>query len=143
MSYTINVKLIQTNPEAWFEIVEKTVFHYANGGTWTEKQNMQVLTMGGSGTSGLLRLQHIGDPTHIVAFVLGVHNYEHWSGIATALTPGQTGVEIHPTYYAGGERSKDFTLGATNEKADSWGRKYKVDFYKKEGNTFDATITIS
>ena len=37
MSYSITLRVYQTNPgRGFFHIVEKTVWHYANGGTWSE-----------------------------------------------------------------------------------------------------------
>ncbi|KZV96848.1 hypothetical protein EXIGLDRAFT_764915 [Exidia glandulosa HHB12029] len=69
MSYTIIVKVFQTNPNAWFEVIESTVWHYANGGSWTKANDKYVLTMGSTGTSGILRFQS-GDQYFIVA--LGV-----------------------------------------------------------------------
>lgn len=93
MTYTITVRVYQSNPNAFFEIVEKTVWNYANGGTWTVKDDRQVLTMGGSGTSGILRFVS-GEERFIVA--LGVHNYKRWVDVSTGLAPNQTATNAHP-----------------------------------------------
>ena len=55
MSYTITAKVSQTKQNAFFRIVERTAWNYANGGTWGEADGTQVLTKGGSGASGSLR----------------------------------------------------------------------------------------
>jgi Fungal fruit body lectin len=71
MTYTVAVRVYQTNPNAFFNVVEKTAWHYANGGTWSESNGAFALTMGGSGTSGTLRF--VADTGEIFV-VLGVHN---------------------------------------------------------------------
>ena len=53
MSYSIHERVIQSKPADWFSIVETTVSHAANGGTSTEVDGEQRLTMGGKGTSGM------------------------------------------------------------------------------------------
>ncbi|OBZ78202.1 hypothetical protein A0H81_02578 [Grifola frondosa] len=99
MSYIIHARFrCQCNDSV--SIVEKTVWHYANGGTWSEVDGQQVLTMGGSGTSGTLRFKSESGDYFLVA--LGVHNYKRWCDIVTDLTSSNTGVEIHPTYYQDG-----------------------------------------
>ena len=47
MSYSIKVFIHQTNPNAFFRVVEKTNWKFANGGTWDEDEGYQVLKMGG------------------------------------------------------------------------------------------------
>ena len=135
MSYTVKVQIEQTTTD-WFQVVEQTVFHYANGGTW----DRLVLTMGGSGTSGGLRLKNsAGDYAFVI---LGIHNYAPWLDVATDLASGNTGVEVHPTYYAGGSRS-GVTLVNSVRKTDAKGRTFAVDMRQEEGNTYVATIRIS
>ena len=53
MAYTIKVDVVQNNGR--FQLVEKTVWHYANGGRWLDVNEVHILEMGGSGTSGALR----------------------------------------------------------------------------------------
>lgn len=51
--------------------------YYANGGTWTEeKSDKFVLEMGGSGTSGMLRIKVSSGNTFSV--IVGYHNYKFW-----------------------------------------------------------------
>ena len=57
MGYTIRVCGYQTNTNAFFHIVEKGCWHYANGAQWTEQDGVLTLTMGDSGTSGMLRFK--------------------------------------------------------------------------------------
>jgi hypothetical protein len=72
-------------------------WNYANGGTWGEAGGTQVLTMGGSGTSGSLRFVFDTGENFIITF--GVHNYKRWGDIVTNLTNEKTGVIITPQYY--------------------------------------------
>ncbi|KAG0579151.1 hypothetical protein M758_4G077000 [Ceratodon purpureus] len=143
MSYAIHVRVIQTNPSNWFNIVEKTNWHYANGGTWADCDGDHTLTMGGSGTSGMLRFKNAAGDYLLVA--LGIHNYKRWCDIVTDAKSSDTGVVINPTYYADGSGSRGEMLWkqlANLEKTTSKGVKVKVDYYKEDGNTLYATITI-
>ncbi|KAG1865908.1 Cytolysin/lectin [Suillus subalutaceus] len=73
MSYTISVRTVDaTSFNPGFTLVEKTVWHYANGGTWTNTGSIQTLAMGGSGTSGTLRFRSDFGEEFLVA--MGVHN---------------------------------------------------------------------
>ncbi|KID86699.1 Lectin [Metarhizium guizhouense ARSEF 977] len=106
MSYTIVVQVYQANPNAFFHLVEETVFR---NGTWGETNGAHILTMGGSGTAGSLRfLANTGESCIVT---LGVHNYKPWGDIVTKLDPGsQTGVVITPEYYEtewGGTQKKE------------------------------------
>ncbi|CAM1505799.1 Fc.00g114360.m01.CDS01 [Cosmosporella sp. VM-42] len=98
MSYTIKVRVYQTNANAFFRIVEKGVWHYANGGTWTDQDGLLTLTMGGSGTSGMLRfMTEQGKEAFIIA--MGEHNYKPWLDIVTGLADEVTCVKALPEYY--------------------------------------------
>ncbi|RVD85967.1 uncharacterized protein DFL_004266 [Arthrobotrys flagrans] len=98
MSYSIKVRVYQTNENAFFRVVEKGVWHYANGGIWSEQDDALLLTIGGSGTSGILRFQtEEGKEAFFVAF--GVHNYKPWLDIITGLADDVTGVRALPEYY--------------------------------------------
>jgi hypothetical protein len=141
MSYTIACRVYQTDSDAWFEIIEKTVWNYANGGTWTELDDKQVLTMGGSGTSGILRFR-CGDEYFIVA--LGVHNYLRWVDVSTGLPSSDTAAHIHPDYYTEGSyrtsvREKQLS---SFDVTSPQGRNIKVNFDVAEGQSLDCTITI-
>ena len=141
MSYTITCRFYQCNTDAWFEMIEKTVWNYANGGSWTEVNDKQVLTMGGSGTSGLLRFK-CGDEYFIVA--LGVHNYKRWCDVSTGLPSSDTACYIHPNYYNGGAGAGVREKQLSNFEATSpQGWKIKVDFNVSEGSNLECSICVS
>ncbi|KAK7436362.1 hypothetical protein VKT23_019210 [Stygiomarasmius scandens] len=141
MTYTITVRIYQTNPNAFFQLVEKTIWHYANGGTWTEAHDEHVLTMGGSGTSGLLRFSSNTGEFFTVA--LGVHNYVRWCDIVPNLPSNQTGCVILPEYYnnqaRGHQREKQLESFSVN---NATGRQLSVVYTVKEGNDLRADIII-
>ncbi|KAI5781047.1 fungal fruit body lectin [Peziza echinospora] len=143
MSYSITVRLYQTNTNAYFSLVEKTVWHYANGGTWATSNDEYTLTMGGSGTSGVLRLQ--SDTGERVTFALGVHNYKRWCDIVTGLSTSQTGVIINGEYYDAAHKDR---CQARERQLDTYsvtstaGRKFTVTYTVKEGNALKANIII-
>ncbi|KAG6554014.1 hypothetical protein Mapa_004931 [Marchantia paleacea] len=140
MSYTIRVRVIQTKPSAWYSIVEKTNWLY--GGTWSEVDGEQFLNMDASGTSGMLRFRNPAGEFFLVA--LGVHNYKRWCDIVVDQKSTNTSVEILPTYYDNGSRNEMLWKQlASLEKKTSKGEHIKVDYYKEDGNTLYATITIT
>lgn len=146
MSYTTHVRVIQSKPSAWYSIVEKTVWKFANGGTWSEADGEQTLSMGGSGTSGTLRFMNPDGDYFLVA--LGVHNYKRWCDIVVDINSSNTGVEIHPTYYteeSSGPRGQMLwkQLASLEKASSKGGVQVKVEYYKEEANTYWATITIS
>jgi Fungal fruit body lectin len=141
MSYKITARVYQTNPNAWFEIIEKTVWNYANGGTWTVVDDKQVLTMGGSGTSGILRFKS-GSEYFIVA--LGVHNYKRWVDVSTGLPTSDTAAHIHPDYYTAGNyratvREKQLS---SFDVTSPQGRRITVNFTVAEGHELACDIVI-
>ena len=142
MSYTIHVRVIQTKPSNWFSIVEKTCWHYANGAYWSEVDGDHILTMGGSGTSGMLRFRGPSGGFFLVA--LGVHNYKRWCDIVPDQQASNTGVEIHPTYYDDKNQNNQMLWKqlAHLERTSTTGIKLTVDYYKEDGNNLYATITI-
>ena len=143
MSYTITVKVYQTNPDAFFKIVEKTVWQYANGGTWSEVNDTQVLTMGGSGTCGSLRF--VADTGENFIVTLGVHNYERWGDIVTNLANDQTGVIINPQYYNSSfpdrEQAREAQRTSYNVN-DSEGRNFAFNYTVATGNNLEVDIII-
>jgi len=143
MSYKITAQVYQTNPNAFFRIVEQTVWKFANGGTWDQVNGAYVLTMGGSGTSGSLRF--VSDTGENFIITLGVHNYKRWGDIVTNLTPEQTGVIITPQYYSDAHRDREqqrekqlTTYNVNNLK----GRNFKFDYTVTEGNDLKVKIII-
>ncbi|KAJ7726308.1 fungal fruit body lectin [Mycena maculata] len=101
MSYKITLRIYQTNPNAYFCIVEKTVWNHGanhdNGGTWSDSDGEQVLTIGSSGTSGILRF--LSDTGEYFLIAVGVHNCKRWCDIVSNITPDMTGAKVHPEYY--------------------------------------------
>ncbi|KAH9995931.1 lectin [Russula compacta] len=143
MSYTITAKVYQTNTNAFFRIVEKTVWKYANGGTWSEVDDQQVLTIGGSGTSGSLRF--VSDTSENFIITLGVDGSKRWGDIVTNLTSSETGVVINPQYYDSNypDREKQRTAQLTSYSvANSEGRKFAFNYTVTEGNSLAVNIVI-
>lgn len=143
MNYTITAQVYQTNRNAFFHVVEKTVWNYANGGTWGEVNGAHVLTMGGSGTCGSLRFASDTGENFIIT--LGVHNYKRWGDIVTNLTNEQTGVIITPQYYSDAHRDREqqreaqlATYNVNNAKGRNFGFTYTV----ADGNNFVVKIII-
>ncbi|KJK73805.1 hypothetical protein H634G_10912 [Metarhizium anisopliae BRIP 53293] len=109
MSYTITARVYQTNPKAFFHLVEKTVFRNS---TWGETNDTHVLTMSNSGTCGSLRF--LADTGESFIVTIGVHNYKAWGDIVTKLDPDkQTGVFITPEYY-----NTEYSGTAVKERMD-------------------------
>ncbi|KAH9477095.1 Boletus edulis lectin [Psilocybe cubensis] len=143
MSYSIATRTYQTNTNAFFRPVEKTVWNYANGGTWTPDSAQQTtLTMGGSGTSGILRFASDSGESHAV--VLGVHNYVRWCDIITDIPTSQTATTLHPLYYAGGNAQsaqREKQLASCSATAKN-GRTVNVVYTVATGNNLSANIVI-
>jgi hypothetical protein len=97
MVYTITAQIYQTNTNAFFHVVEKTIWGGGHSGTWSEIDGAHVLTIGGSGASGCLRFRSDTDEFFIVA--LGIHEGRRWGDIDTLLGAGDTGMVIHPQFY--------------------------------------------
>jgi hypothetical protein len=72
--------------------------------------------------------------------------YKRWCDIVPDAQPHDTGVVINPTYYAdsAGNRSEMLWKQLAHlEKTTAKGVKVTVDYYKEDGHTLYATITIS
>src|SRR5690606_15030429 len=124
----------QTNTNAWFKIVEKSVWHYANGGYWSEVDGAHVLTMGGSGTSGILRFKS-DDEEFIVA--LGVHNWKRWCDIVTNLRDNNTACVIQGEYYSSAHRNRCSARERQLTNYEVWNqkeRRFTVEYTVTEGN---------
>ena len=142
MSYTITVQVYQTNPNTFFNIVEKTVWHYANGGTWSEKDGTHVLNQGGSGTSGSLRFLAADGEAFVVT--LGVHNYKRWADIVSNLKTNETALVINPQYY-GDQKDRNAIRESQNTQhsvSNAKGRKLQVIYTETEGQNLKANIII-
>ncbi|KAF6743564.1 fruit body lectin [Ephemerocybe angulata] len=144
MSYSITVRVYQRNPNAFFKIVEKGVWHYANGGTWSDKDGVQTLTMGGSGTSGMLRfMTEGGKEAFFVA--MGVHNYKRWVDVITGLADDITCVKAMHEYYdnsnpprAQAREAQRTEISILNLQSRTIAAKYSV----AEGNNLVLDIVI-
>ena len=143
MSYTITARVYQTNTNAFFNLVERTVWQFANGGTWSEVNGAYVLTMGGSGTCGSLRF--LADTGENFIITLGVHNYLRWGDIVTNLTNEQTGVIITPQYYSDAnpdrERQREKQL-TTYNVSNLKGRSFAFNYTVVDGNNLTVNIII-
>ena len=146
MSYSIEVSIYQTNPASntFFRVVEKTVWKYANGGTWDEVAGYHVLKMGGSGTSGSLRLLSNMGESFVVT--LGVHNCKRWGDIVTNLRNDETACIINSEYYSSNcpyrVAAREGQLCAY-EVSDFRGRKYSLVYTVTEGNDLKARVVIA
>ncbi|KAG6380448.1 lectin [Boletus reticuloceps] len=139
MSYSITLRVFQSNPaRGFFSIVEKTVFQFANGGTWSEANGTQTLTMGGSGTSGVLRFK---SDKELITVAVGVHNYKRWCDVVTGLKPEETALVINPQYYNNGPRAyvREKQL-AEYSVTSAVGTKVEVKYTVTEGNNLQADV---
>ena len=143
MSYTITAKVYQSNQNAFFNNVERTVWKFANGGTWSQVDETYVLKMGGSGTCGSLRF--VADTGENFIVTLGVHNYKRWGDIVTNLAGTDTGVVVTPQYYDDkhpdreAQREKQLiTYSVKNNK----GRAFSFTYTVTEGNNLKVNIVI-
>ncbi|KAI1050816.1 hypothetical protein LB507_009376 [Fusarium sp. FIESC RH6] len=143
MSYTIKVRVFQTNPNAYFHIVEKGCWHYANGSQWNEQNGILTLHMGGSGTSGMLRFKT--EQNKEAFFVaMGVHNYKPWVDTITGLGDDITCVKALPEYYgSASERTRSRESQRTEQTILNIDRRNISTNYKvKEGNNLELDIII-
>jgi hypothetical protein len=143
MSYTVQVRIYQTSTNAFFHVVEKACWHYANGSQWLEQNGMYTLTMGNSGTSGMLRFKtDQGKEAFFVA--LGVHNYKPWVDIVTGLADDVTCVKALPEYYGNASdrtrarEAQKTELSILNADRRNISARYRV----REGNNLQLDIVI-
>ncbi|KIP11566.1 hypothetical protein PHLGIDRAFT_17937 [Phlebiopsis gigantea 11061_1 CR5-6] len=140
MSYVIRVIVINKNCVE-HKLVEKSVWMYANGGTWEQYGEVHKLTMGGSGTSGMLRF--LSPSGEYFAIAVGIHNYAPWSGVAVDLGAGETLQAVHKEFYAGGPRSSPTVKDASaTSKA---GTHVAITFEQEpeKDRTYIATVTLA
>jgi hypothetical protein len=143
MSYTITAEVEQTNTNAFFRVVEQTVWKYAQGGTWDEVKGTYLLTMGGSGTSGSLRFASDTGENFIIT--LGIDGYKRWGDIVTNLTSDQTGVIITPEYYSAEHPNREKQRVAhltTYSVKNSKGRSFSFTYTVADGNNLVVKIVI-
>jgi hypothetical protein len=106
---------------------------------------MQVLTMGGSGTSGSLRFRN-PDTGELVFFVLGVHNSKSWCDIVTNLQGHDTAAVVNAQYYEGDNKDRYRMREAQTQQhsvKNNTGRNFTVLFDGGSGNNLKAKIIIN
>ncbi|KZP14875.1 lectin 2a [Athelia psychrophila] len=137
MSYTINLCVFQTNPNAFFHVVEKTCL---TKGHWSEVDGELILHMENSGTSGTLCLR--SDTGENFVLVLGVHNYKRWCDIVPDIK-NDTGASLNPEYYESGRRAeqREKQLSSCSVKNQK-GRKLEIKFIVEEGKELKANLII-
>ncbi|KAF9523521.1 lectin [Crepidotus variabilis] len=144
MSYTIETHVHKNSANKVFDCVEQCVWYYANGGTWATTSDGFKLTMGGSGTAGLLRfMSQDGQEAFFVA--MGVHNYKPWVDIITGLGNDVTGVKALPEYYndTNPPRVASRESQRTSQSINSiTNRVISVNYTVAEGNNLKLDITI-
>ncbi|KAF9226113.1 lectin [Gyrodon lividus] len=142
MSYSIKLRLFQTNPaRGCFSLVECTCWNFAKGGTWSHGSDGCTLTMGGSGTSGTLRF--MSDKGERILVAVGVHNYKRWCDVVTGLASDATGVVVNAEYYNDGKRAymREKQL-AEYSVTSAAGTKVEVKYTVTDGNALQANIII-
>ena len=141
MAYKISVRIYQTKPDAFFRVVEQSVW---TGGQWTKNGDEFVLDMHSSGTSGALRLlSETGE--HIIA-TFGVHNYVRWCDIVTGLGKEDSGTKILPQWYEENtERGKVKWKQLASYNVDSISprrRNFAIQYTVADGNNLVANLII-
>ncbi|KAJ4320909.1 hypothetical protein N0V84_005613 [Fusarium piperis] len=140
----IQVRVYQNNTNAYFHIVEKGCWHYAKGAEWSEHNGIQTLTMGDSGTSGMLRFKtEQGKEAFFIA--MGVHNYKPWVDIVTGLADDVTCVKALPEYYGNAsERTRSRESQRTEQSILNIDRRTIATNYKvSQGNDLELDIIIN
>lgn len=144
MSYTLTLHL-DTSEKA--NLVEFSVWNHANGGTWDigkpidPNRSLFVLTLGGSGTSGMLRFQL--STGELFAIAVGIDNNWGWSGVAVDLLTNQTLAVLHGEYYNDGPRSSPVVRDSS--ATSKTGQKVSVTYNQVDGapaQTYDADISV-
>ncbi|KAI0869976.1 fruit body lectin [Hypoxylon argillaceum] len=137
MSYTVRVRVRHSRADVYFRIAEMAVYY---DGAWADSDSVLKLTMGGSGTSGMLRFQsEDGDERFAVA--IGVHNYKPWVHILPDLATSETTIVLLPQYYAGGKHSGIPIVPKCNVQS-SGPRDFSAEFTRNEGNRYSMEIVI-
>ncbi len=145
MSYSIKVYIHQVTPGkgSYYHVAEKTIWKFADGGTWTEVNGCHVLKMSGSGTSGSLRI--VSDAGESFIVTLGIHSGNQWGDIVTNLKSDQTACVVNPEYYGkeiparGLQRGKQLVSYSVS---DSKGRTYSFQ-YDTDSKRNDLTVRVT
>ena len=106
MAYQITVGVFQHDTKAHCWVCEKSVWHYANGGTWGMNKGGHLLHINGGGILGLLRFElDVTNHSEYFVCVFGIHNYKLWGSVVAGLPSSQTCVLLHSQFYSGGLHS--------------------------------------
>ncbi|KAH9171896.1 lectin [Lactarius sanguifluus] len=128
--YSIKVFIFQTNPRQneFFRVVEKTVWNFASGGTWSEVDGRNELKINNTGTSGALRLLT-----------------NKGEGCIITLSD-QTACVINPQYYSKDhpnmEKQRERQL-ASYETADLQDHKFSFEYVVSEGDELTVRVLIA
>ncbi|KAI1176243.1 fruit body lectin [Nemania sp. FL0916] len=141
MSYTIRVRIRHTSTDACFRIAEMAVWHFANGGAWTETDGILTLTMGGSGTSGMLRLQ-TQEGEEAWTLTAGIHNYKPWVHIITDVARNETSPVLLPQYYGGKFSYTQIPRAPTASARNRELRTFTATFGNPEGRYYPLDVVI-
>ncbi|KAJ8126000.1 hypothetical protein O1611_g7638 [Lasiodiplodia mahajangana] len=110
------------------------------GGAWADSDGVLTLTMGGSGTSGMLRFQsENGEERFTVA--IGVHNWNPWVHILPDVATNETTIVLLPEYYAGGKHS-GIPIVPKCSAQSSASRNFSAEFTRTEGKRYSMEIVI-
>lgn len=142
MSYTLQVRVRQSNPD-WHTAVEHTIYgHSGTDGTWSRSGDEGTLVLDAN-CSGAVRFTLPSGA--FVIFAVGIlGDGVPWTDIATNLKKGDTGVNIHPTWYGDGSRAhtRDWENSRTTTVPDGVGRTVSVNV-TGSGGAFVADIVFS
>ena len=146
LSSQITVRVFQHDTKAHFWVCEKSVWHYANGGTWGMNKGGHLLHMNGSGTSGLLRFESdaTDHPEYFVCAV-GIHNYKPWGSIVAGLPSSQTCALLHSQFYSGGPHSNANLndVGTCGTMVDATKRNVQLTITDLGNKHYRADVVIS
>ena len=150
MAYTLQIRIINDTADT-LTLVEQTCW-FGAGTAWaassseppTATTQTQILSMGYSGSSGMLRFRSGSGALFAVA--VGVHNYKRWCDVQVDLADTQPLTQLHGAYYTEGD-PKNAALWAQAAEAaateKNGGRQVKVSFYKAEGDKLCAVVTYA
>lgn len=137
MSYTIALRVYQTNPaRGFFHVVEQTVWR---NGVWSQMDGMLVLSLHSNGPSGVVRF--LSTKGERIALAVGVHNYQRWCDIVTNLNPDETALKVNCEYYNDGFRSFAREKQSVEHSATSnAGTKVQIKYTVAEGHKLEADV---
>jgi hypothetical protein len=145
MAYSIRINVINNTSDT-LAIVEKTTWYYTSSCEWSEFSGGHLLSMGGSGTSGMIRFKSSNGEQ--IGLVTGVHNYKRWCDLVVNIentgADKSTSMYIHPTYYQPGTNAttREKQLSSV-VKTTAKGKRVTAFFYVDDGNNLYAVFTYN